>query len=169
MKSNHSKNINFGLGLFILFLFILIILVIFIYTRPNMLVGNLISPQCISIINFSCKNPSYQKSTAQLNIILSQNTGISWSTANFVFVPQGTKFINGLPDISFSSYPANTTYFNNGLKNAETVDLILPVNDTIPPIAIGTPAVGEIWAQYTTSENNTPQYVEMATINIKAS
>lgn len=107
----------------------------------------------------------YLHNTGVIYVTLGQNTGTNWTTANFVFVPQGTPNSAGIPAISFTSYPA---FHSNGLSSGLTLAAYLAVNNTKPPIAIGTTAVGSIWVQYTIASSTTPQYTQIAIVNIKA-
>jgi hypothetical protein len=124
---------------------------------------------CVADSGYLCLNPVYFHSTGNILVTIGQNTGTSWLTANFVFVPKGTLMINGKPSISFTSTPANTTYSTTGIgfiTGQTTQTIHLPVTGAV---SMGTPAIGSIWVEYTTMNNSTPQYVQMATINIKAS
>ncbi len=132
---------------------------------------------CIATPGFLCSGAIYLHSNANIIIGLGQNTGTSWTSANFVFVPQGTPFDNnGLPAISFESSPANTILATTGLASSGTTTLYLPVNSIAPPVTVGTAIIGAIWAEYSyvvtsggISQVQGPAYVQMATLNVKAS
>ncbi len=124
---------------------------------------------CIANQGYACNNPIYNHQTGSILLSVGQNTGTGWISANFVFVPQGIKTKNGIPLLSFNSYPANTSYSTNGLVSGQTVNIRLQVNGVVAPVSVGTVATGSIWVEYTTSIDQTPHYLQIATINIKAS
>ncbi|MGD0729525.1 MAG: hypothetical protein ABR981_05605, partial [Candidatus Micrarchaeaceae archaeon] len=120
-------------------------------------------------VYYVCQNPIYNHTTGIISVYLGQDTGSNWTTTSFVFVPIGTQINKGIPSISFNSYPANTFYSENKLTSGKIVNVSLQVNDTNPPINIGTSAKGTIWVRYTIQGNLTQQYAQMASVNIKAS
>jgi hypothetical protein len=132
---------------------------------------------CIATPGFLCTNPVYSHSNANIIVTLGQNTGTSWTSANFVFVPQGTPYDStGIPAISFNSSPANTSFSVRGMASGSTAQVYLPVNSIPIPVIVGTPIMGTIWAQYSylsSSQGITqvqgPAYVQLAAINMKAS
>lgn len=150
---------------------IMALIVLFVVVNYNS-VGTVPSSSCEANKGFVCStSPTYSNETGSILVAVAQNTGQTWYSANFVFVPQGTPINStGIPEISFNSYPANTTYSANELVSEQTiVTLHLPVRGVAAPVKMGTLATGELWVEYTTSINGTPQYVQMATLNIKAS
>jgi len=120
---------------------------------------------CIAGSGYICQNHMYKN--GGVVVTLGQNTGTTWTSANFVFIPQGTPIKSGLPAISFTSYPANTLLASTGLKSGQTVLMYLPLNTTTEPS--GTVDIGAIWVQYTIQGSPTPQYAQMAAIYLKAS
>jgi hypothetical protein len=161
-KTNNKRNLILG-GLVILTI-ILIFLSLYIIMAPTPGVEEI----CVSYSGYGCQNTIYNHLTGNITIRLLQVTGTTWYTANFVFVPQGTPNLNGIPNISFTSNPANTTYYTltNSLTSRQWVHISLPVTG---PVNVGTQALGSIWVEYTTATNHTTQYAQMASINIKAS
>ena len=137
---------------------------------------------CVASSGFLCQNPVYSHSNGEIFATLGQNVGTNWASANFIFVPQGTAISSGLP-LLISSQAAVTVNGNDiyggggsigtGVMSGQTVQVWLPVNTiststSTGSVNIGVPATGAIWAQYTTS-SKIVQYVQIATINIKAS
>jgi hypothetical protein len=167
----HAKKFNSGgwvVTLVALTIVILLIGVSIFYlgtSNPGVLLQG---EQCIAASGYLCKNPVYNHSTGNIIVTLGQDTGTNWSTANFLFVPQGTTVLNGVQSISFTSNPANTLYntVNKGLPSEQNVTVSFPVSGLVN---INTTATGTIWVQYTTRQNSTFQYASMALINIKAS
>jgi hypothetical protein len=147
--------------------------------------SNLLGSACIASSGYLCQTPTYVHGTVasgstagNILVTLGQNTGTNWATANFVFVPSGTALTSsGLPSIRFNATAptaANTAYAGTGLISGQQVQIYLPNNalgslPSPPTVAVGTAATGAIWAQYTTASNPNAQYVQVATINIKAS
>ncbi|MGD0728801.1 MAG: hypothetical protein ABR981_01875 [Candidatus Micrarchaeaceae archaeon] len=113
--------------------------------------------QCTKIyIPFSCQDASLNSTTNIVTVRLGQNSGTTWTSANFAFTPNNLTSVTS----SFSSYPINTLYSTSGLLSAQTVPVSFISNGNVN---------NTIWAQYTTSNNSTFQYAEIATINIRAS
>ncbi|MGI0100829.1 MAG: hypothetical protein ACREBH_03905 [Candidatus Micrarchaeaceae archaeon] len=142
----------------------------------NSLLGN----ACVASSGFLCQNPIYSHATSNIVVSLGQNTGTTWDTAFFVFVPQGTPVSSGIPQlagnvpIDWSSVNGPPVYgITQGLVSGQTQTVTLPVNSLGigygNTITVGTSATGAIWAEYTTSVSGTKQYAQIATINIKAS
>lgn len=141
----------------------------------NTLLGN----ACIAASGYYCQNPTYLHTSAGILVTLGQNSGTNWVAANFVFVPQGsTSGAGGIPNLLSTTnvvvtgnYPAAVTG-SNSMISGQQVTLWLPVNGVTAPITVGTAATGAIWAEYQTGTSAVPgplQYVQVATINIKAS
>ncbi|MGD0728883.1 MAG: hypothetical protein ABR981_02300 [Candidatus Micrarchaeaceae archaeon] len=163
IRSDRKSRENLILGIFALLILVVVIVYLLFFASPG---GAITGNACVANSGFSCKNTFYHQN-GYIELTLGLNNWTTWTSANFVFVPIGTPSNNGIPKISFISYPANTAYAKNGVKWIEPVDIWLAVNGTTAPVTIGTTATGFIWAQYTLTNNQTPKYVQMATINIK--
>jgi hypothetical protein len=129
---------------------------------------------CVANTEFLCQNPVYNHN-GDIVVTLGQGTGANWTSANFVFVPQGTQAhqiyqpANAfIPNVSFISYPANTTYGSIGLKSGQQEQISLPINNSAL-FNGGLEAEGSIWAEFTTQGYSTPQYTQIATISINTS
>lgn len=165
---------NFRLVLVILVIVIVLVLMLVYFTLRSMYVGNpgALPLLCTPKSEYICQRIGYFHGGATAgNIIvqLGQNTGAIWTGTNFIFVPEGTTFTNGIPNIggpAFSSYPANTTFATNPLQSGENVTVYLPATGSVQ---VGTPLTGTIWATYTTTPGGVVTYTQMATLNIKAS
>ncbi len=144
--------------------------------------SSLLGNACIASSGFLCSNPVYFHGTlapaataGNILVTVGQNTGTAWSTVNVVFVPQGTALGvgTGLPNVNFVGSNVVTGLANvilGGLVSGQQQTITLPVSGLTGTVAVGTAATGAIWAQYTTSTTgSSPQYVQLATINIKAS
>lgn len=146
-----------------------------------------LSSACVASSGYLCTTPSYSHSTGVISVSLGQNTGTSWYASNFIFVPQGTAIVGGLPQ-TLSSWQliqinGNLIYGGTsaGLISGQTAPTLeLPVNGVsvntlalapgISTLTVGTPVTGAIWVEYTTTTSPTsPQYAQIATINLKAS
>jgi hypothetical protein len=140
--------------------------------------SNLLGNACVAGSGYLCKSPFFNHGNAGIQLVVGQNTGTTWSSSNFIFVPEGTPTNagTGLPtsltfNVLGTAGQANTTYggAGAGLISGQTVTIWLPVNGVTAPVTVGTPATGAIWVEYTTSGNAAPQYAQLASINIKAS
>jgi hypothetical protein len=163
-KGRHKKTwIFFGVVILVLALALFLFLSIGTFTTqlPP-------SPPCIGASGYYCQNAKYNQATGNIIVTLRQETGTNWTTANFVFVPQGTTTSNGIPSISFTSSPANTLYgtIGKGLPAGENILISLPVTGAVESNTI---AFGSIWVAYTINQTNTLQYRYVATVYIKAS
>ncbi len=138
--------------------------------------SNLSTSACIASPGYLCIGAIYDHANANIIVTLGQNTGSDWISANFVFVPQGTPFVSGIPAISFDSSPANTLLSTSGMSSGSTESLYLPANSIVPPVNVGTTITGTVWAEYSytvTSGGITqvvgPSYAQVASLNLKAS
>lgn len=122
--------------------------------------------------SYSCQNVIYSRVLANIIVVLGQDTGSNWATANFIFVPNGQAYnTGGLPvTLTTAGIAAggNTISAKRGMAMHTPIAVTLPVNGISPFISVGTPATGTIWAQYTTVQNSTFQYAKMALVNTKA-
>ncbi len=144
--------------------------------------NSILGTACIAASGYLCQTPIYSHAGGNILVTLGQNTGTSWASANFMFVPQGQAtqtaagFL-GLPvtvtPLSFSATPSlgNTAYGLVAFVSGQSTGITLPVNAVSGVgVAVGTPATGAIWVQFTTSTSATTfQYAQIATLNVKAS
>lgn len=153
------------------FIFGAVVILVIIAILYLILTTSIISTQlppgdtCVATSGYLCQNATYLHNNGNLTISVGQNTGYSWSSVNFAFIPQGTAIKNGLPVISFNSTAVNTFYSSTGLNSDQVVTVYLPISGEV---SIGTPATGTIWVQYVTNTSQTQQYAEIAAVNIKA-
>ncbi len=139
--------------------------------------ANLLGNACIASSGYLCQNPTYLHGSGGVLVTLGQNTGATWTSANFIFVPQGTSITaGGLPTtlsqgvISVSgNTPGGNVLVTGSLNSGQQATLWLPVNGVTPPVTVGTPATGAVWVQYQTTSTGPFQYAQLASINIKAS
>ncbi len=161
------------LAAFIITVVIIASLIYFIssFISSEMGQNNLLGSQCIASSGYLCQDSVYPHTSSSILITVGQDTGTNWATANFVFVPQGTQTNDGIPLISFNSYPANTFYSIKGIVSGSNgiTQIWLQINGVTAPVPVGTVATGSIWVEYTTNSSQTPQYQQIAIINIKAS
>ena len=134
--------------------------------------GNNISGNtCIAVPGYLCLNPSYSHSNGNIIVTIGQSTGAPWSAVNTVFVQQGIGYTNGIPSISFNSFPANTLLSGSGLTSGAYQTYYLPATG---PVNVGTAISGAIWVQYTTmayiggQQQSESGYVQIASLNLKA-
>ncbi|MFI5412718.1 MAG: hypothetical protein ACHQX1_02410, partial [Candidatus Micrarchaeales archaeon] len=125
----------------------------------------------------------YMHGNAGILVTVGQNTGVTWFTANIVFVPSNTPIsaATGLPIIFTpqSSLAAIGNTPNGGtpivgsgsqLIQGQQATMWLPVINVFSPVPVGTPVTGAIWAEYTVQSQSTVwQYAKIGTINVKAS
>lgn len=134
--------------------------------------SNINGNSCIASSGYLCSSPSYSHSNGNIIVIIGQDTGLDWATANFVFIMQGTPDVGGVPAVSFNSFPANTYLATTGMSVGTDQLLYLPATGGI---TVGTPISGSIWVQYSTvtysggQEVTRSGYVQVASLNLKAS
>jgi hypothetical protein len=141
--------------------------------------SSLLGNACIASSGYLCQKPVYNHANANIIVTLGQNTGTNWVTANFVFVPQGTPVVAGIPTslvqtgISvWGNTPGNgaggPVTIGNSFISGGTIPITLPTNGVTQPVTVGQAATGTIWAEYQTTASGAYQYAQIATINIKA-
>ncbi len=115
--------------------------------------------------SFACKNPYFNDSTGVFTVALSQNTGYSWIQVTVRFVPAGTVYSHGVPELSWAPpYAVNVT---GGLASNTTKLVNIPISNG--PVAVGTNITGSIWAKYQLGEGKAQFYANLssAVISIK--
>jgi hypothetical protein len=153
----------------IIAIFLIIVGLLITLNRPGFSVPGLGPSSCIAISGYYCQNAIYSHMIAKIFVTIGENTGTNWTSANFIFVPQGNFFNNEMPWLSFNSYPVNDSYSKIGLNSGQQVTISLPIKGVSVSVPIGTSVQGSIWVQYAIAQNSMTQYAEMATISIKAS
>ncbi len=137
--------------------------------------NNILGTACIAASGYLCQTPIFSHSNGNVVVLLGQNTGTTWLSANFMFVPQGQQSASGLPvtltAAAFTANLGNTLLTTTGMVSGQSIQLMLPVNGVAgTAVNVGTPATGAIWVQYTTSASNGAfQYAQLASMNVKAS
>ena len=139
--------------------------------------SNLLGTACIAGSGYLCQSPVYQHTNGYIGVMLGQNTGTSWATANFIFVPQGQVTSGGLPvtlcatcALTANGNTILTTPTLTGMTSGQSSTIFLPVNTYAGTLVnVGQPATGAIWVQYETSVGAPFQYAQIASINVKAS
>ncbi len=147
--------------------------------------NNILGTACIAASGYLCQNPVYLHTNGQIKLTVGQNTGSSWTTANFVFVPQGASKTAGVPtDIFYANAPVNEnmTLSPTSLTSGQSLSITLPVNgisnnaftltNGAGSLSVGSSAGGAIWVQYQTGGTGASypfQYAQVASLNVKAS
>jgi len=136
---------------------------------------------CIARSDYLCQNPVYQHVGANIILILGQNTGTNWASANFMFVPLGQPTSSAaatlpvtLTNGAFTAGLGNTLYGSAEFAEGQSASIMLPVNGVSgTTINVGAAATGTIWVQYTVPLSyggGSPfQYAQIASINVKSS
>ncbi len=146
---------------------------------------------CIASSGFECISPVLIHGTAAttpqtgFTATVGQSTGVSWSDANVIFVlsGQGPPSVPGAAAVagaggegvctvnlnSFSSGQSSSITFNGALTSGTTCTAfgsgVVPSTSTV-----GASMSGTLWATYQTSTSgSTTQYVQIATVTLKAS
>ncbi len=159
---------GFGWKLILGFLAVAVLLLIYLFIQ----VFNYFEPHTATIqLNCISNTPPYQcpalvydHTTGNITVQLEQSTGTNWTSTSIFFIPQGTPTIDGTPVTIMRN--GSGSVVAGGLNNNQFISITLAVSS--PAVtAIGTSAIGEIWAKYTTS-NGGPYYSELAKVNVKA-
>lgn len=131
--------------------------------------GSPLGTTCLPQSGFECTNPIYSHSTGQFAATIGQNSGVTWQTANIIFVPQGVP-VQGITTSIFTA--GNYLAVSGTVNNGQTISVSgLPVNVPLgqSTVAVGQTAAGTIWVQYTTpTTGGTLYYAEIATVTLKA-
>ncbi len=117
----------------------------------------IISVGCILGLNYKCQNPSFNATTGILTVALSQDTGYNWTSVTVRFVPAGTNYSNGVPELSWS--PPQAVNVTGGLKSNVTKYINIPI--TNGPVSVGTNITGSIWAKYQLQVGEHVSYANM--------
>ena len=113
---------------------------------------------CTGTSTSTCTGPSYNHSNGNLSIQLMQSSGSNWTSASLVFVPAGTAFSGGTPEVSWS----NSASVSGGLLTGVSRSVKVPVSG---PVSIGSHVSGTVWAQYQITSGGTVYYAQLATFD----
>ncbi len=134
--------------------------------------GNILGTACIASSGYLCQNPLYQHTNGGISVLVGQNTGTSWTSANIMFVPQGQSSSGGLPvTLTSAAFTAGLgNIITSGLTSGQSMTINLPVNGVVGAVSVGSSATGAIWVQYVAlgCTTCTFQYAQLASINVKA-
>ncbi len=135
---------------------------------------------CIASSGFECLSPVLLHSTSTFTATIGQSTGVSWSAANVVFVLSGQGPPSTFPPTgtdcyaqlgtggSFSSGQSTSVSFTGALTSGTTCSAFGA--NSVPTVSsVGAAVSGTLWATYTTTASSTLQYVQIATVTLKAS
>lgn len=115
------------------------------------------SSSCSQLGGFTCSDPSYSYSTGDLSLYVGQNTGSNWTNVQVIFVPAGTNYTNGVPNVDWTT-AGNVT---GGLQTGSRAYVTLPATN---PVGVGTKLTGEIWAKYQLNIGGTYYYAELGNV-----
>ena len=97
----------------------------------------------------------------EIDLHVGQNTGTDWDHVNVSFVPAGTSYVNGIPQVNFSS-------------PSQSIDMIFLWSKSKGDMVIGLPVspkhdgifTGQLWARYYFNGNSTPNYAHIGNITV---
>jgi hypothetical protein len=176
-KTNDEAN-KLNTIIFIVLVLVVILLNVWAITRP---VGGPGVQGCVAGPGFYCQTPSYSHATGAITLTIGQSTGTSWTSANIVFVPEGTPLIQGVPKLIFAANAITNGNFlyegygGNGITiSGQTMQIVLPVNGISTNSLTcggncpskGSTISGTIWVQYTLSGTTGLQYAQMAAFGL---
>lgn len=176
-KVKDKKNsIIWILAILAIIIIIILVIILFIHFLLNM--GNPGADAfsggvfCKAIPEYTCKAQFYYLNgtldLSKIVIALGQNSGTTWTGANFILVNNDTALTNGIPNIggsAFSVWPANTVLATTSISSGENVIVYLPIDGTVyldKSIALNS----TIWAAYTTVPGGTVKYVQVGSVEI---
>lgn len=107
---------------------------------------------------FQCRQPYFNYNTSVFTVALSQNTGYNWIQVTVRFVPVGTVYSHGVPELSWA--PPAAVNVTGGLLSNTTKYINIPISNG--PIAVGTNITGSIWAKYQLGEGKAQFYANMS-------
>ncbi len=107
---------------------------------------------------FQCKYPYFNYTTGIFTVAISQNTGYNWIQVTVRFVPTGTVYSHGVPELSWA--PPAAVNVTGGLLPNITKYVNIPI--TNGPVAVGTNITGSIWAKYQLGEGKAQFYANIS-------
>lgn len=122
----------------------------------------IVSAGCVLSLTFKCENPTFNSSSGILTVELSQDTGYNWTSVTVRFVPAGTNYSHGVPELSWS--PPQAVNVTGGLLSNATKYINIPV--TNGPVGVGTNITGSIWAKYQLQVGEQVSYANMTSAYI---
>ncbi len=111
---------------------------------------------------YRCLNPSFNLTSGTLTVALSQDTGYNWTSVTVRFVPLGTTYSNGVPELSWS--PPMAVNVTGGLLSNATKYINIPI--TSGPVSVGSNITGSIWTKYQLQVGEGVSYANMSSARI---
>jgi hypothetical protein len=114
---------------------------------------------------FGCLYPYFNYTTGTFTVALIQRSGYNWTSVSVRFIPTGTQYTQGVPDVAWSPPQAvnitggNTTANGKWLTNT-TKYVNIPIASG--PVAVGTDITGTIWAKYQVTLASTSHYANLS-------
>jgi hypothetical protein len=117
---------------------------------------------CIGSSYYSCENPVFNYTTGTLTVAIRQSSGYNWTGVTVRFVPEGTTYSHGVPELSWS--PPQAVNVTGGMLNNTIRYVNMPI--TSGSVAVGTNITGSIWAKYQLNVGGGVSYANMSWANI---
>ena len=157
-----SKWSNTTIGFIVLVLIVVVAILYFLS-----MLGSGSGTTCASNVGFTCMKPVYDHTNGNIVVSVSQNSGQTWLSANFIFIPSNTQFNSeNTLIILFGSNSSSAKYNVMGLNSGNAVNLNIKVSK---PVNVGQSIVGTIWVQYKLQNSSKFDYVQVMSVNLKAS
>ncbi len=129
-----------------------------IYTPTTTAMPIIVSIGCSANSGFKCQGSTFNYTTGNLTVALSQDTGYNWTAVTVRFVTFGTVYSHGVPELQWS--PPQAVNVTGGLKSNVTKYVNIPI--TSGPVAVGTNITGSIWAKYQLQVGEQVSYANMS-------
>ena len=122
----------------------------------------IINVTCFGSLLFGCQNPVFNYTTGVLTVAIIQKSRYNWTSVTVRFVPTGTVYSHGVPELSWS--PPQAVNVTGGMLNNTIRYVNIPV--TSGPVAVGTNITGSIWAKYQLNVGGGVSYANMSSATI---
>lgn len=113
---------------------------------------------CSASYPFGCQNSYFNYTTGIFTVALIQKTGYNWTSVTVRFVPSGTAYSQGVPELSWS--PPQAVNVTGGMLNDTPSYINIPISSG--PVALGTNITGSIWAKYELNVGGHVSYANMS-------
>ena len=118
-----------------------------------------VAASCFPYYYFGCQNPVFNYTTGILTVAISQESGYNWTSVTVRFVPAGSVYSHGVPELLWS--PPSAVNVTGGMLNNTVRYVNIPI--TSGSVAVGTNITGSIWAKYKLNVGGGVSYANMST------
>jgi|GEM_PF-1465691 heme/copper-type cytochrome/quinol oxidase subunit 4 len=141
---------------------VVVLFIIWLLLKSSSGIAAVPQPACIAATGYQCQNTKINRTSGNLTVTVSQNTGKNWTMVYFLF--ENTNGECGTQPNNSLFQSSNAEYINS-LSSEKWLTITIPA---ISPNSVeGSTLVGAIWVMYSIQNTTIPKYECIAEVHIK--